>query len=302
MIKRLRDSLRTLLGRDRFEREMAAELEAHLEHLVDDLMAQGISRREALRRARASFGSVDGVKEEARAARGVRWADELRGDLRYAFRALKHSLAYTAVAVLTLALGIGANTTIFSVVNGVLIKPLPFPESSRLVHVTRDYPLGSLWIYRADGSSYSAVAAYAYWSEVNIFTADEPERIRGRRVSTEFFTVLAVEPALGRALRAGEDAPGAVPVAVISDGLWRRRFGADPAVIGRSVPVDGTPRDIVGVMPPGFAFPVAGTEIWLPVALDPKLQATVWGGNGATLSAGSSQGSRWLGRMPSIGP
>ncbi len=282
MIHRLRDSLRVLFGRDRFERDMDAELRAHLEHQVDDLLRQGVSRPEALRRARAAFGAIEGTKEAARAARGVRWADELRGDLRYALRTLSKSPGYAAVAVATLALGIGANTAIFSVVDGVLLKPLPFPESGRLVQINFGYPLGALWTYRSAATSYQGVAAYDYAGELNLFVSGEAERIKGRPVSAEFFSVLGVSALRGRTFQSGEDGPGAAPVAVISEALWRRRFGADPGVVGRSIQIDGTPRQVVGVVPRSFAFPAVGTDVWVPIKLDPKLVASVWGARDAT--------------------
>ena len=282
MIRRLRDSLRVLLGRRRFEAELTEELEAHLEMQTADLVKRGIPEPEARRRARAAFGALDAAKDAARAARGVRWFDELTQDLRYAFRTLRKSPAYAAVAVATLALGIGANTAIFSLVDGVLLKPLPFPESERLVHITIGYPLGSIWTYRKEATSYSAVAAYEYGGELNLFAGGVPERIKGRTVSTEFFSVLGVTPLLGRTFRAGEDAPGAAPVAVISEALWRRRFGGARSLVGQSIMIDGTPREVVGVLPRSFAFPTVGTDVWVPVKLDPQLVASVWGG-GVTL-------------------
>ena len=285
MIRRLRDSLRILFGRGRFEADMDAELQSHLQHQVDDLVGRGIPEPEARRRARAAFGALDGAKDAARAARGVRWADELRGDLRYAFRTLLHAKSYTATAVATLALGIGANTAIFSVVDGVLLKPLPFPESHRLVQLTRDYPLGALWTYRRRAQSYTGVAAYLYGGELNLYAGGIAERIRGRAVSSEFFSVLGSSPLFGRAFQPGEDAPGAAPVAVISEGLWRRRFGADHAIVGQSILIDGTPRQVVGVVPRDFAFPKFGTEVWVPVQLDPKLVASVWGAGGTAFIA-----------------
>src|SRR6185436_1063179 len=135
------------------------------------------------------------------------------------FRTLRKAPGYSAIAVATLALGIGANTAIFSVVDGVLLKPLPFPESERLVHVNFGYPLGAIWTYRGQTRSYSGVAAYEYGSELNLYAKGIPERIKGRPVSAEFFAVLGVTPLLGRTFRPGEDAPGAAPVAVVSEAL-----------------------------------------------------------------------------------
>ena len=282
MIRRVLDSLKVLLGRRRFEREMDAELAAHLELQTEDLIRRGVPEAEARRIACAAFGAVEGVKEAARAARGVRWADELRGDLRYAFRTLRKSPGYTAVAVATLALGLGANTAIFSVVDGVLLKPLPFPESGRLVRLNFGYPVGVLWTYRSATSSYTGVAAYAYGGELNLFDRGNAERLKGRPVSAEFFSVLGVAALLGRTFRPGEDAPGAAPVAVVSEGLWRRRFGADSGIVGRAILIDGSPREVVGVVPRSFAFPTAGTDVWIPIRLDPKLIPSVWGADGGT--------------------
>src|SRR5439155_2965116 len=198
MIRRLLDSLRVLLGRRRFEREMDAELAGHLEFQTEELIRRGVPEAEARRRARAAFGAVEGVKEAARAARGVRWADELRGDLRYAVRTLRKAPGYAAVAVLTLALGLGAHTAIFSVVDGVLLKPLPFPGSDRLVRGNFGYPVGVLWTYRSATTSYTGVAAYAYGGEVNLFDQRSAERLKGRPVSAEFFSVLGAGALLGR--------------------------------------------------------------------------------------------------------
>jgi predicted permease len=282
MIHRIRDTLRVLAGRRRFEREMDAELRSHIELATDDLASRGVPREEALRRARAAFGAVEGAKDAAREARGIRWADELAGDLRYAVRTLRKAPGYAAVAVATLALGIGANTAIFSVVDGVLLKPLPFPESHRLVHVTRDYPMGALWTYRTATTSYTNVAVYLYDGELNLFADGTAERIQGRSVSSEFFAVLGISPLMGRGFREGEDAPGAAPVAVISEGLWRRRFGADARILERTIQVDGTARQVVGVLPASFGFPKAGTDVWIPITLDPKLHGSVWGAGGST--------------------
>jgi predicted permease len=261
---------------------MTEEFRFHLEQVTESLVREGVPRGEAERRARAGFGSLEGARDEAREARGIRWADELRGDLRYAARTLRRSRGFALVSVLTLALGIGANTTIFSVINGVLLRPLPFPESGRLVQMGQDYPLGALPIYRAEATGYQGVAAFLSQGEVNLFSTGRPERVLGRAVSSEFFSVLGVSAAVGRTFQTGEDAPGATPVAVISYGLWARRFGSDPDIIGKPIIINGDTRQIVGVAPRGFAFPVAGTEVWTAVDLDPKNVGEVWGAMNAS--------------------
>jgi predicted permease len=282
MIARLRDMLRTLFHRRRFEAEMSEEFRFHIEQQAEDLVRRGVPRQEALRRARAGFGAVEGAKDEAREARGIRWADELRGDLRYAGRTLRRAPGFALVSVLTLALGIGANTMIFSVINGVLLKPLPFPEGERLVHIARDYPLGAEPIYRTQAASFDGVATYEAGSEVNLLAEQRPERVMGRAVSAEFFSVLGIRAELGRTFQAGEDAPGAARVAVISYGLWARRFGSDPDIVGKPIVINGMPREVVGVAARGFAFPVAGTEVWIPVEINAVNVGELWGSMSST--------------------
>jgi predicted permease len=263
MLRSLIRVLRSLLGRRRFEREMSEELRFHLESQAARLRSQGMSPEAAMGRARAQFGSVEGTKEEARESTGLRLWDELRSDVRYAVRGLRRSPGYASVAVVTLALGIGANTTIFSVIDGVLLRPLPFPEAERLVQVAV-YPNGAFPFYQ-QSPLYAAVGAYSYQGELNLLSDGAPERVSGRLVSAGLFGVLGVEAQEGRTFRAGEDQTGAAPVAIISDGLWRRRFGADVGIVGRAVDVDGVSHEIVGVLPRGFNFPTDGTEIWIPI-------------------------------------
>ncbi len=263
-----------LVARRRFEREMGEELRFHLEAQAARLEAQGLHPEEARRRARAQFGSVEGVKEEARASTGLRLWDEVSGDARYAFRGLRRTPAYTLVAVLTLGLGIGANTTIFSVIDGVLLRPLPFPESERLVQIAT-YPNGAFPLYQAS-SSYRSVGAYSFHSELNLLSDGVPERVHGRLVSAGFFTTLGVEAQLGRTFRDGEDQTGAAAVAIISDGLWRRRFGGDQSIVGRVIAVDGFPHEVVGVLARGFNFPTAGTELWVPITYRFQQPIPLW--------------------------
>jgi predicted permease len=274
MISGLGRVLRSLFGRRRFERDMSEELRFHLESQAARLESQGLSPEAALRRARAQFGSVEGTKEAARESTGLRIWDELRGDVRYAMRGLRRSPAYALVAVVTLALGIGANTMIFSVIDGVLLRPLPFPESGRLVQIAV-YPNGAFPLYQ-QSPLYAAVGAYSYQSELNLLSDGVPERVSGRLVSAGFFGVLGVEAQAGRTFRAGEDQTGAAAVAMISDGLWRRRFGAGPGVIGRKVSVDGISHEIVGVLPRGFNFPTDGTEIWVPITYHFSQPIQLW--------------------------
>jgi len=194
-------------------------------------------------------------------------------DLRYALRALRKSPAFTAIAVATLALGIGANTAMFSVVYGVLFRPLPYPEPDRLVQFAQRYqgdlgPLGVTWSqYRFLDEQYAGSLDVAASTRVgfNLFADDLADRVDGLRVSHDYFSVLRVAPERGRTFLPEEDAPGGAAVAVISHGLWTRHFGGDPAAVGRTIQLDGQPYTIVGVMPAGFqSIPTA--DVWSTLA------------------------------------
>jgi putative ABC transport system permease protein len=201
----------------------------------------------------------------------------LLNDLRFALRGLRRYPAFTAVAILTLALGIGANTAVFTLVDGVLIRPLPFPEADRLVslqHQGRDgadeLPIspGLYLLYKEQASSLEEVAMF-YPTEVNLVAGDEPERLPIEVVTPSFFRVFGASPVLGRAFLPEEELPGSEPVVVLSDGLWKRTFGGDPEVVGRTLDLNGTVRRVVGVMPPDFGYPDAGTGAWIPLEVDP---------------------------------
>ncbi len=276
MRARLRSLLRGLLHRGDVESELDEELRFHLARRADDLARAGLPRAAAERQARLELGAVDAVKDRCREARGLRFADELAQDLRYAVRLLGKDRGFTAAAVLTLALGAGANSALFSLCDAVLLKPLPYPRPAELVRVGHTLPKGALAVLRREGRALSAVAAYDAGQELNLTGAGAPERLLGSRVSPELFAVLGARAALGRTLRAGEDAPGADGVVVLADGCWRERFGADPAVVGRRLTVDGTVREVVGVMPPGFAFPSADTRLWVPARIDRHDPVDLW--------------------------
>src|SRR5262245_525460 len=202
-------------------------------------------------------------------------------DTRYALRMLLKSRGFTLVAVLTLALGIGANAAIFSVVNGVLLRPLPLPEPERLVAVwtaqpAKGFPRGSSSYpdfadYRDQSASFEGLAA-ARSTGYTLSSPTGAERIDGARVSWSLFPILRATAALGRTVAADEDRLGGPRVAVIGDGLWRRRFASDPGVVGRPVTLDGEPYTVVGVLPRDFRldFDLREAEIWTPIGLDGK--------------------------------
>src|ERR1051325_7463952 len=255
--------------------EIREEIAAHLRMAVADKMARGASREEAERAARVEFGNVTHVAEVTREVRGGLWLERLGQDLRYGWRALRRTPAFTTVAVGTLAPAIGANSAVFTVVNGVLLQPLPFRDPGRLYAVSylpTDLPFewqgvdDRLYLeYRRHVARFDRVTGYQR-QELTLSGVGDATRLPGARADASFFEVLGVQPALGRAFSAAEDQAGTDRVAILSDRLWRARFNGDPAILGKTITLDGITRTVVGVMPPGFAFPAA-SQVWTPLAL-----------------------------------
>ena len=198
-------------------------------------------------------------------------------DIQYAVRMLWKSPAFTAIAIITLALGIGANTAIFSVVNAVLLEPLPFPESSRLVDIYHSYPnIGlnhatvspkTLDFYLKNAKSFESIGAFtSFRAPSNLTGSGEPQRLRSITVTGQFFNTIGISPMLGRTITPADDQPGTGRVAVLSYGLWRRQFAGDPSIVGRSITIDGSNYDVIGVMPSTFDFP-SKAELWVPIAM-----------------------------------
>ncbi len=265
--------LRSLFRWAQADQELDEELRDHLERATEEYVAQGITQEEAHRRARLDLGGIEQTKEKCRDARRVNWIQEFVQDLRFGLRMLRKNPGFTAVAVLTLALGIGANTAIFSVVNGVLLKPLPFPESDRLVEVMRGLKSGNdetveaskFIFWQQHGRAFEAMAAFdIFGTGFNLASGGQTEHVTGVRVSADFFRVVAVPLAIGRGFTAEEERPGGASVAVISNNLWKLQFGGDPSIIGRTILLNDENYAVVGVMPVGFeSRPSAG--IWVPL-------------------------------------
>jgi putative ABC transport system permease protein len=209
--------------------------------------------------------------------------ETLRQDLRFALRWLGRSPAFTAAVVLTLALAIGVNTVMFSVVNAVLLRPLPFPEPDQLVSIWPAKALGrgAFAQFREQGRATARVAAFSDATGFSLSGTGAPERAEGAWASADLLSTLGVAAARGRGFAAGDEAPGSPPVVLLSDGLWRQRYGADPGIVGRRVVVDGVPRTVAGVMPPGFRFPSRQVRLWLPVSMDASDPAEFWAGEPA---------------------
>lgn len=202
----------------------------------------------------------------------------LMQDVRFGIRQLRKSFGFTSVAAFTIALGIGANTAIFSLVSGILLRPLPYPRPAELVSVTGTYPKGAFNAMREQVRSME-VAAYAEGHEYNLTHVGDPVRLTGTPVSSEFFSVLGARPELGRTFVSREDAPGNDRYVILSHNLWEQRFAANTNVVGRSIELEGTSRQIIGVMPANFQFPSPKTEVWVPLHNDPSNQVEYWAGD-----------------------
>ena len=240
---RLRIFFHRLLGlfqRRKLERELEEEIRSHLEMQMEDNLRQGMSVEEARRAARLRFGGVEQVKEAYREKSRLGWIESLWQDLRYGARMLMKNPGFTFVAVLTLALGIGANTAIFSVVNGVLLKPLPYREPEQLIRVFErsrtqpKFPMsgGNFQDYREQNSTLSGLALYTR-EDLELSQDDKPERLAALRVSAGFFELLGVQPLLGREFRREDELPDNNQVVILSHGLWQRRFNSDPNIVGQ---------------------------------------------------------------------
>jgi len=276
--KRIAMWLRALVSRPTMESELDEEMRFHLEMEAAKHTRRGVSNDEARRRASLAFGSVEQHKEAMREGRGVRGIERAAFDLRFGFRQLRKTPGFTLAAVLTLALGIGGNVAVFSVVNGVLLRPLAFPDPDRLVTIAHRTRGGDLpptlpnasaadVVYQAS-HSFDAMALYSSWQGSLAGGDTAPDWVDVTSVTRTLFDVLRVRPALGRPFTAEEDRPRGPRAVILSHALWRQRFGSDPSVIGRTISVDGTMHEIVGVMPAGFAFPTPAIALWVPMRVD----------------------------------
>jgi putative ABC transport system permease protein len=280
LLARFRNTLRSLLRRDGFEDAMDAEMRFHLESRTADLVARGMRQRDAARAARLEFGSVEKQKDLARASAGLRLFDDLRADVRFALRAMGRDALVTLTIVATLSLGIGATAAMFTAVNAALLRPLPFPDPDRLMMLFSgpSEPTPSFGPdfeeWHAGCGACAGMAAFHQW-ETTVSGGAEPERVLAARVTPDFFATLGVQPMLGRSFLRSEQGRGMLgnteqPVAnaavILGASLWRRQFHADPAVIGRTIKIEGDPSLVVGVMPDGFAFPDRA-EAWAPAVV-----------------------------------
>ncbi|HEY1468301.1 MAG TPA: ABC transporter permease [Candidatus Acidoferrum sp.] len=269
--------LRSLFRRSQLDQELTEELSYHLEQKTNQFIAAGMSPAEARRAALLSMGGLEQRKEQCRDARKVNWLQDFLQDFRYAARTLRKSPAFTAVAVLTLALGIGANSAIFSVVDAILLRPLPYPQPDRLVRIWEssikyDSPRNvvnpfNFLDWRDRSQSFESMAAISA-STTNLSSHGQPVAVPGMHVSPEFFSILRVVPFLGRSFTPADAVPGQDRSVILSYDLWHRQYGEDRAIIGQKIDVDGVPCEVVGVMPKGFSFPKMKADVWTPLPLD----------------------------------
>jgi putative ABC transport system permease protein len=283
---RLASLRRNLREPARVDRDLDDELHAYLDQLSDEKRAAGMAAPEARRAARIELGGLEQVKEEVRQVRSGHMLAELLQDLRYGMRMLRNNPAFTVVAVLALALGIGANTAMFSVAYGVLMRPLPYADADRVAVVfmryfPRDFAFGTM-----------CMRDYLMWKEDNrafedpsLFTNRRmdiggregvPEQVQGAFVTAGFFSTLAVHPLIGRTFAPGEDKPTTASLAVLGESIWRRRFAASSAVLGQTILVNGAPAMVIGVMPGVFQFPMRQTEVWTNLLLNPPTRYGPW--------------------------
>ncbi|HEX5422800.1 MAG TPA: ABC transporter permease [Candidatus Acidoferrales bacterium] len=271
-IRRFLLRIRNLRRRDQGDLRLRQEIDHHLDMQAAENVRFGMSPAEARRQASLKFGSVESAREIYRAEHGFSFLDAFFQDVRYAVRMLRKSPGFAFIAVLTLALGIGANTALFTVINSVLLNPLPYPHSGRLVAVYGTTP----GVYRGpitylnfldwehDTGTLSSIAMYRN-QDYNFTGSGEPERVSGFMISAGFFATLGIQPVLGRTFRANDDRIGAAPVVILSGGFWQRRFGSSPDIIGKSLTLNGVTYTVIGVIPSSFTFYGQMRDVYTPI-------------------------------------
>ncbi|MGB2590431.1 MAG: ABC transporter permease [Candidatus Acidiferrum sp.] len=272
--------LRRLSHKEQAEKHLDAELRDHLKRQISDYIAAGMSAEEARRRANLDFGGLESIKQQSRESRRGHLLETLVQDLRFALRMLHKNPGFTIAAAITLALGIGANTAIFSIVDAALLRPLPFKDSSRILSVSTKtamfptFSLGNSWPafqqIRSQATSLEESAVYTQ-SDKTLLGQGTPAQLSVTSVSDGFFEELGATAQHGRLLNLADQKPGQNFVAVLSNALWRTRFAADPAILGRTLVLDKQPYTVVGVASRNFAFPEKN-DIWIPVALTPEIE------------------------------
>jgi len=277
-LRSLLKRISALFQKDHHDAELDAELESHLQFHIEDNLRAGMSPQEARRQALIKLGGLDQAKESVRAQRILPWLDSLFQDTRFALRMLRKNPGFTAVAILTLALGIGANGAIFSVVNSVLLHPLAYKNPGQLVTIlhygANPVSPANYLDYRRQSTSYEDMGAAEAWSP-NLTGVDSPEHLIGLHVTQSAFSLLGVQPLLGRLFVTGEDQTGNDGEVILAYSLWQRRFFGDTNVVGKTIQLDGRAYTVIGVMPPSFHFApfwITQAELWAPLSLESHAQ------------------------------
>src|ERR1700684_760235 len=292
ILSRIASGFENLSRKKYNDRELDAEVRSYVQLLAEENIRAGMPPQQAQRAARVELGGIEQVKEQSRDARAGASLDSLLQDLQYGTRMLRKNLAFSAIAILTLALGIGASTAVFSLVNAVLLKPLPYPNPQQIVFPWRQPPAGlnlgynempwgrpDFLFFERESKSFQSVAAFKSDS-FNLTGSGDAARLDGLRASAGFFPSLRIYPIIGRTFTAEEDQAGHEHVVVLSYRLWRDRFGSDTQILGRALQLNSESYTVIGVMPQGFVFPRADempnsfpfprdTQLWVPLALIP---------------------------------
>jgi predicted permease len=290
---------------------MDAELAGHLESEVQELIARGVPPAQARRQAAATMGRLDAIREECRDSRGTAGWEQLKQDAAFGIRLLLKYRTFSCMALAAMSLGIASTTAVFSLIDGVLLRPLPFPAPDRLFDASDVGMRGPFDTMRAN----SRLASYAALLGVRAFNTtgrDWPERWKGVEVSANFFDVLGVSPQRGRTFAEGEDRPGKTHVVVLSHAFWQQRFAARSEVLGQPFLLDEIPYEIIGVMPPGFQYPSPEVNFWVPMRLDPRAVGDYWGSggviafarlrDGVTPAAANAELESWMPRIRAMFP
>jgi putative ABC transport system permease protein len=279
LIRMFRMRARALWRGDAVDRELAEEMRVHLDQLTQEQLARGMTPEAAREAARSAFGPVTQRVEESREARGIMWIANGWQDMRYGVRLMTRAPGFAVAVVLTVALGIGATTAMFSVVYGVVLQPLPYRDGERLVNVFNTAPsrglprsgvaMANVLDWKARNHVLTDIGVFRPVVNFNLTGEGEPERLFGSRVSANLFSILGVAPLHGRLFLSGEDTDGRDRVVILAYGLWKRRFGADPAIVGRTIALNGQAFTVVGVMREGFAYPTREYQIYAPLTFNP---------------------------------
>ncbi|MBM3760198.1 MAG: ABC transporter permease [Acidobacteria bacterium] len=277
--------LKSLFQKDHLDDQLSDELAFHLEQQEAELIEKGFTPQQAKLEARRLFGPIASTREECRDKRKTQYLEDLSADTCFTLRSLRKSPTFSLIAILTLALGIGANTAFFSTAYGILFKPLPYPQPRQLVTLDEGMTgVGPVTTLRTLSTTTEYVG-YVSSLDLNLFESGEASKLRASRTTFNLAQVLQTNPQLGRWFKQENERPGLHRVAVLSDQLWRTRFNANPNIVGRTITLNERPYEVLGVMPPSFAFPTPQTELWLPIPIDPRNVGEIWG-NGNFLPIG----------------